>query len=1592
MKRVRLILVVFAATLSLPQFMLAGVYSPKRYSGASGGSWSEPANWEPGGIPTATDAIFITNATVMVAAEAVAGSLELIGGKLIVAGNSATVLAQTPSDAARTDPVGLTVAGDLLLAGECSIGGLNQACESYLTVGGDLTLTAAATLAVYAGERLDETFTLGGAQVTVTGTTILENNSWIYPDCDPYSGAPVLFALQRLEIDSGSGFDATQRGWGYRNLGTEVPGSGILYEKVSANYYGTLAPGAGSSYDRGGGHGGKGGNASSTRGLAYDKAYAPLMPGSPNGIYGSVVDNHRRGGGAIRITATSLRLDGALHADAGLQGESADNGYGGSAGGGIWLICDTIDLGLSAHLSAAGGDIISYSSGGGGGRISLAVGLSPAEVAALAAGEEPENLRYAPLTQLSVNVRGGQASGSYAAQAGSATLVQAATSDLFVTVNGSPLAAGTVSPGYGTWRYTPEQTTTHTAPLTAIDPTTAGSVRYTSAGYVLSNATVQVATAATNEVALNVTNNLQLTWLWHNPEYRYRVSAGDHGSIVVSETTNQLFETWVAADNDVSIAIEAVPEAGYRFLCWEGDLLMGQTFKADLTLAKRPGGANVTARFIPETLLLDNKRYSGADGGLWEIAENWTPAGVPTTADAVFITNRTVYIASEAAVGSLVLSEGSLIVAGSKSDVTTQTSRDTERALPVGLLAPGDVWLSGNCSIGGTDQSCLSYLTVGGDLTLTGANKRLAIYAGPHRGTNPFINGGARVTVAGTTTIAAGCLVLPDCDRFSGHPVVFDLQEVVIAETAGFDATQRGWGYVNAGPRQPPIRDFLECIKPDYWLTEALGRGIDYTIGAGHGGCGSGASVTRGRGLAYDNIHAPLCPGSPNGIYNSRHDTWRRGGGVIRLLTSTLLLDGTLLADAGTQSNYGGSSGGAIWLVCDRIASGANAALSATGGRANYNSAGGGGRIAMAQGVNSATLEALAFGAEPEGLLYDELAFLDVDVAGGMGSNSRQAEAGTTSLVRNVLADKRLEVSGVPLALATPQPDYGHHFYQHGQLVTNSVALMAYDPDRDNRVRYYCVGYLVSNAVELVASGNANEVVVALDEDLQLTWLWGAEEVLYEVTAAAYGTIRQGENTGTFSDWVAYGTTTPSIEARPNSGYEFLYWLGEAPYGVATNNPLSFIADRPRRMQALFRKAEAPATRTWNGGTTAPGLWLDPGCWLPDDNIPGRFDHLIIDAGYCTTTNYAECASLTLGNAAILRVAAHTTVANRAAKVDSDKQLALAGVTFDEGALLIHGDLTLQGSAQLGVGGEAQDYATSLTVGGNLTLSDTSALAIYGGPTNQLCDFVTGTASVNVGGLLRIGTGCWVYPISEVYTGGSPRFEANQVVVESGGGFNATKRGFGRQPGRTPITLAPGLGASYNIGAGYGGRGGGVQPSIYGQPYGCAKAPIYPGSPNGAYSGTHANSRRGGGLIRVHAGISLLLAGSAIADGSLTSTFGGSSGGGIWLTAPRLRLLPGSTLQARGGSSNYTYSGGGGGRIALGTSLVAADIEQLARECLPLSRVEIFEDEACQLRFPDVTFDVSPRKVDTGTPAQSAQSGTLVLLDATRHGTIMVLR
>ena len=90
----------------------------------------------------------------------------------------------------------------------------------------------------------------------------------------------------------------------------------------------------------------------------------------------------------------------------------------------------------------------------------------------------------------------------------------------------------------------------------------------------------------------------------------------------------------------------------------------------------------------------------------------------------------------------------------------------------------------------------------------------------------------------------------------------------------------------------------------------------------------------------------------------------------------------------------------------------------------------------------------------------------------------------------------------------------------------------------------------------------------------------------------------------------------------------------------------------------------------------------------------------------------------------------------------SNSQLAIENVNFDEGRLVVHGDLDLQQSAQLSLGGVDQNYVTALEVGGNMRLHDTASLAVYGGPTNSMFDFATGTAVVRVGApaCARFGT------------------------------------------------------------------------------------------------------------------------------------------------------------------------------------------------------------------------------------------------------------
>jgi YD repeat-containing protein len=80
--------------------------------------------------------------------------------------------------------------------------------------------------------------------------------------------------------------------------------------------------------------------------------------------------------------------------------------------------------------------------------------------------------------------------------------------------------------------------------------------------------------------------------------------------------------------------------------------------------------------------------------------------------------------------------------------------------------------------------------------------------------------------------------------------------------------------------------------------------------GGSHGGSGEGPSC-----LAYDSYKEPTLPGAGGTL---PYGTGSEGGGVIRILTKKLVVDGLICAD-GRLYNYGSGAGGSIWITSDTL-------------------------------------------------------------------------------------------------------------------------------------------------------------------------------------------------------------------------------------------------------------------------------------------------------------------------------------------------------------------------------------------------------------------------------------------------------------------------------------------------------------------------------------------------------------------------------------------------------------------------------------------------------------------------------------------------
>ena len=167
--------------------VLSADAAEKQFAGAAGGDWFAAENWSPAGVPTAADDVVIP-AGVAVRADGgvpTAGSLAIgDGAGLSVFGanavyaesvqfeksnsHSANAYGRIALDATTADAIGISVVGDVTVsgAGWLAVGGFSQACAASVVIGGNLTLSGAAKMSVYAGPGTPRTV---GSTLSVTG-------------------------------------------------------------------------------------------------------------------------------------------------------------------------------------------------------------------------------------------------------------------------------------------------------------------------------------------------------------------------------------------------------------------------------------------------------------------------------------------------------------------------------------------------------------------------------------------------------------------------------------------------------------------------------------------------------------------------------------------------------------------------------------------------------------------------------------------------------------------------------------------------------------------------------------------------------------------------------------------------------------------------------------------------------------------------------------------------------------------------------------------------------------------------------------------------------------------------------------------------------------------------------------------------------------------------------------------------------------------------------------------------------------------------------------------------------------------------------
>ena len=924
----------------------AGTDAEKTFVGEDGGDWDDPSNWSPAGVPGLTDSVTLEGKTVYAAGVIGAASLTVASdAKLVVGGNVADILAQTAVDGER---FGLKVTGDAAIAGEVSFGGKDLTAPLRVVIGGNLTLSGSAVLAVYATRASDIDFATLYAEatpVTVAGKLTLNDTSKIVPDSDYLTGASVRFTAGSVEIAAGAKFDAVARGWGWTTktgeFSHEIRGSRYTSNDISAAHPETYAPGAGgylTDYACGAGYGGLGDRYHANAGRAYGYQYAPFLPGSCGYAQAS------RGAGAIWIECGGqFTLNGTLDA----TGSSLATGHANTSGGGIWVSAMGFAAGSQAQLLASGGSTPGSSYGAAGGRIALLLATSAEDRDALARGETPAGLTYdstiAGVPTVTVaGGAGGYSSGTspYMAANGTLATVRGTVKVPTVHVTGDPLEA--VGPTYGDIATSRGATVSFTAPEYGTDPG-AASVRYTCQGYLATNAVGAVVAQGTGRSAsfTVVDDDVYFTWIWGNRETSMDVVVPPSGGSVTYDGTTytENFSIWASAGGE----LEAVAVAGYEFLYWLGDVPAGCERDAKIAL---PGGAyrSVTPVFRPAAESATRTWLGGT--GSWTDPAMWDGGVIPGLADTAVVGEGVCLVSNYVACANLTVNGAAKLLAGcvlQSGKTTVVPAYPGASTLPYAgtVFERAAVELSGKLTVDGTAEMAVGangqtvYPQVeANDIALAGSAK-LYLTAGPRTAALTYDTGTGFLNVSNNFTIADTAQLYLRSDSYSGGSMVTTVGgTLTVAAGAAVDADDLGfWVDVSKNPQS----------------LEPLPQGTGFGSGAGHG--------SKASGTIYDYLYAPRMPGAcGTSPYEGKATNTQPGGGCVIIHANSVDLAGSISAsNVKHVGKYWGGAGGTIWLtVANNLRIAPGAMLRAKGGHCQYSSGkngAGGGRISICRGL-----------------------------------------------------------------------------------------------------------------------------------------------------------------------------------------------------------------------------------------------------------------------------------------------------------------------------------------------------------------------------------------------------------------------------------------------------------------------------------------------------------------------------------------------------------------------------------------------------------------------------------------------------------------